>query len=76
MTVVGCEAMFGDSADARLYKSLPSGRPKWMRGTSDKVRTRLDGGRYVRHVGWRLEPGNRRFTTCIKTETIITEWRH
>lgn len=70
------EHVFTEGADRCWYRSAPSDRPKWMRGASDRVRRTRSGEQYVRRVGWRLEPGNRMFTTCIKHETITTEWRH
>lgn len=60
----------------RRERAPRSGRPRWMRGRSDEVKTARDGRRYIRSIGWELRPENRMYTTCPKFTPVKVEWRH
>ena len=64
-----------ENGDRSLYRSPRSDRPKWMRGTSAKIRTSRAGQRYICEIGWELRP-DRCYTTCLRYTTVKTEWRH
>lgn len=73
---IGCEVAFDERRTGGLYRSPKSGCPKWMRDASGEVKTSRDGRKYICEVGWELQPGNRRYTTCLRYTEVKTTWRY